>query len=53
MAYRDGKVDRKQNTLTYTYPENANMYELGYLQQELPPALNAKKDGDQPGDGSR
>ena len=26
----------------YSYPENGRMYELLYLQQELPPALNVR-----------
>ena len=25
------KIDRKTNRLTYTMPENANMYELRYI----------------------
>ncbi len=36
------KVDRRNNTLMYSYPENGRMYELLYLQQELPPALNVR-----------
>ena len=36
------KVDKKHNTLTYTYPEQGRLYELTYIQQELPPALNAR-----------
>ena len=34
-------VDRKRNKLVYTYPENANMYELRYINDELPPKLNS------------
>lgn len=33
------KVDKKKNTLIYTYPEGGRLYELRYLQEELPPAL--------------
>ena len=36
------RVDKKSNTLTYTYPEQGRMYELAYIQQELPPILNAR-----------
>jgi hypothetical protein len=36
------KVDRKKNKLIYTYPENGRLYELKYLQAELPPALEAQ-----------
>lgn len=36
------KVYKKRNTLTYTYPEQGRLYELAYIQQELPPALNAR-----------
>lgn len=36
------KVDKKKNALIYTYPENGRLYELRYLQEELPPALEAK-----------
>ncbi len=36
------KVDRKANRLIYTVPENANMYELRYINEELPPKLNSK-----------
>lgn len=36
------KIDKKHNTLTYTYPEQGRLYELAYIQQELPPALNAR-----------
>ena len=28
--------------LVYTYPENGRLYELRYLQDELPPALEAR-----------
>ena len=34
-------VDRKKNKLIYTYPENANMHELRYINDELPPKLNS------------
>ena len=34
-------IDRKRNKLVYTYPENANMYELRYINDELPPKLNS------------
>ncbi len=34
-------IDRKKNRLTYTYPESANMYELRYINDELPPQLNS------------
>lgn len=37
------KVKRKENLLVYTYPANANTYDLKYLADELPPQLNAKK----------
>lgn len=36
------RVDKKRNTLTYTYPEQGRLYELAYIQQELPPVLNAR-----------
>ena len=36
------KADKKKNVLVYTYPENGRLYELKYLQDELPPALEAK-----------
>ena len=36
------KVDRKNNRLIYSYPEQGRTYELIYLQQELPPVLNAQ-----------
>lgn len=35
------KVDKKKNTLIYTYPEGGRLYELRYLQEELPPALES------------
>ncbi len=38
-------IDKKRNLLTYRYPENGNMYQLAYLEQELPLALNARKSG--------
>ena len=34
-------VDKKKNRLTYTYPDGANMYELRYINDELPPQLNS------------
>ncbi len=34
-------VDRKKNILVYTYPESANMYQLRYINDELPPKLNS------------
>lgn len=37
------KCNKKENRLTYTYPENANNYELQYLADELPPQLNIQK----------
>ena len=36
------KIDKKRNTLTYTYPEQGRLYELSYIHQELPPVLNAR-----------
>lgn len=36
------KIDKKKNTLTYSYADNNRSYELRYIQQELPPALNAE-----------
>ena len=36
------KIDRKRNTLTYTYEDSSRTYELKYMQQELPPVLEAK-----------
>ncbi len=38
-------VKRKDNILAYTYPENASVYELKYIADELPPQLNAKRVG--------
>lgn len=35
------KVDRRRNKLVYTYPENANMHELKYINDELPPKLKS------------
>jgi hypothetical protein len=35
-------IDRKRNTLTYTYEDSNRTYELKYVQQELPPILEAK-----------
>ena len=34
-------IDRKKNKLIYSYPENANMHELKYINDELPPKLNS------------
>ena len=34
-------IDRKRNKFIYTYPENANMHELKYINDELPPKLNS------------
>lgn len=36
------KIDRKRNTITYTYEDSSRTYELKYIQQELPPVLEAK-----------
>ncbi len=36
------KIDKKANRLIYTMPENANMYELKYINEELPPHLDSK-----------
>lgn len=36
------KVDKKKNALIYTYPEGGRLYELRYLQEELPPALESQ-----------
>lgn len=36
------KVDKKKNALIYTYPEGGRLYELKYLQEELPPALECQ-----------
>ena len=38
------EIKKKENTLVYKVPESSN-YELGYLVNELPPKLNAKKIG--------
>ena len=38
---RQFRVDKKKNRLIYTYPETANLYELRYIRDELPPKLNA------------
>lgn len=35
-------IDKKKNKLVYTYPDGANIYELRYICDELPPKLNAK-----------
>ena len=34
-------INRKTNTLIYSYPENGNIYELKYIYEDLPPELNA------------
>lgn len=39
---RNFKIDKKRNTLTYTYEDSSRTYELKYIQQELPPVLEAK-----------
>lgn len=36
------KIDKKRNTLTYTYEDSSRTYELKYIQQELPSVLEAK-----------
>jgi len=36
------EINRKKNTLIYSYPENGRTYELKYIRDELPPALNAQ-----------
>ena len=36
------KIEPKKNKLIYTYPEAGRLYELRYLQDELPPALECK-----------
>ena len=38
------EINKKENTLIYNVPDNSS-YELGYLVNELPPKLNAKKIG--------
>lgn len=35
-------IDKKNNKLIYSYPEQGRFYELMYIHQELPPALNAQ-----------
>ena len=37
------KVNKKENKLIYSYPENGNTYELQYIVDELPPKLNVMK----------
>lgn len=39
---KDFKIDKKKNTLMYAYDNDGKNYELRYLQQELPPVLNAQ-----------
>lgn len=36
------RVDKKKNTLVYTYADSSRTYELRHIQQELPPVLNAR-----------
>ncbi len=36
------RVNNKKNTLSYEFPDNSRSYELKYIQQELPPVLNAQ-----------
>ncbi len=36
-------IKRKENLLVYTYPENASIFDLKYIADELPPQLNVKK----------
>lgn len=36
------KIDKKKNTLSYEYTDSSRTYELRYIQQELPPVLNAR-----------
>lgn len=37
-------VDRRRNELSYEYPaNNSNIWELKYIQDELPPKVNAKR----------
>jgi hypothetical protein len=36
------KIEPKKNKLIYSYPESGRLYELKYLQDELPPALECK-----------
>lgn len=38
------EINKKENTLVYKVPDGSS-YELGYLVNELPPKLNAKKIG--------
>lgn len=35
-------IDKKTNKLKYTVLETFNMYELKYINEELPPKLNSK-----------
>ncbi len=39
------KVDKKKNTVTYSYPEGGRYYELPRLKDELPPQLEVKTAG--------
>ena len=39
------KINKKRNELVYYYPENANLYELRSISQELPPKLESKTTG--------
>ena len=36
------RIDKKKNSLIYTYPESGRLYELRQLQEELPPALETQ-----------
>lgn len=36
------RIDRKANKLVYSCPENGRLQELKYIQEELPPSLNAQ-----------
>ena len=36
-------IKRKENLLVYTYPENASIFDLKYIADELPPQLNVKR----------
>lgn len=36
------KVNRKENKLIYSCPENGRLHELKYIMDELPPSLNAQ-----------
>lgn len=36
------RADKKKNQLIYSYPEGGRLYELNYLKDELPPALECQ-----------